>query len=223
MHLLLVEDDAELSASLCAALRRSGHAVDTASSGEEALSALETQQHDLIILDLGLPKLDGLEVLRRIRGRQDVTPVLVLTARDAVQSRVQALDAGADDYLLKPFDVRELEARMRAITRRAVAGSATDVRAGRLTLVAAERCICVDDKRLDLSPREFGLLELLIESRNRVVSKSQIQSRLCEWDQELTDGAIEVHIHRVRRKLANSGANIRTVRGFGYLLEVVDE
>ena len=222
MRLLVVEDDIEIADGLTGALRRSGHAVDCVHRGGEALVAADMQEYDLVVLDLGLPDQDGLSVLRTLRARKNHTPVLVLTARDGLRARVQGLDLGADDYVLKPFEYSELEARIRAITRRTVSGTGADVRVGELRLKAAERRMCLGDAPMELSPREFGVLEILLLRRGRVVSKSQIQSHLCDWSDELTDSAIELYVHRVRRKLEGGGVEIRTVRGFGYLLQAVD-
>jgi len=219
VRLLVVEDDLEIAHGLVTALRRSGHAVDVAHRCADALAALGTQTYELVVLDLGLPDEDGLTVLRTVRARNQALPVLILTARDALPARVRGLDLGADDYMLKPFDYSELEARIRAITRRAMAGRAGDVRVGRLTLKSAERGVFVDDALLELSPREFGVLEVLLLRNGRVVSKAQIQAHLCDWSAELTDSAIELYVHRVRRKLESAGVEIRTVRGFGYLLQ----
>jgi two-component system OmpR family response regulator len=223
MRLLVVEDDQALAEGLTGALRRRGHVVDCTRQGRDALTALASQEFDLVVLDLGLPDVDGLSLLRDLRDRRNATPILILTARDGVRTRVQGLNSGADDFLLKPFDFDELEARIRAITRRTVAGSAADLHLGRITVQGAERRISVDEAPLDLSPREFALLELLIHRHGRVVSKQQIQSCLCEWHEDLSDGAIEVHVHRLRRKLEGTSAGIRTLRGFGYMLELRDD
>lgn len=219
MRLLLVEDDPQISEGLAHALRRSGHAVDHCVSGTEADTALSTRDFDLVILDIGLPGLDGFTVLRRLRGGGKHTPTIILTARDDLEDRVRGLDLGADDYLIKPFALAELEARIRAVTRRSLAASGTDISVGPLSLKLAERRFYLDGLPLELSPREFGVLEVLQLRHGRVVSKAQIQDHLCEWSEELTDSAIEIYIHRVRRKLERGGIEIRTVRGFGYLLQ----
>ena len=223
MRLLVVEDDVQIADGLTGALRRSGHAVDCVHRGADALLAVETQSYDLVVLDLGLPDQDGLTVLKTLRARKNQTPVLILTARDVLHTRVQGLDLGADDYLLKPFDYAELDARIRAIIRRTVAATGGEVHVGGLCLKAAERRICASEIALDLSPREFGVLEVLLLRHGRVVSKSQIQSHLCDWDDELTESAIELYVHRVRRKIEDAGVEIRTVRGFGYLLQVIND
>lgn len=219
MRLLVVEDDAQIADGLVRALRRNGHVVDSVDRGKSADSVLATQDFDLVILDLGLPDIDGTEVLRRLRGRKQQTPVLVLTARDEVPDRVRGLDLGADDYVIKPFEMPELEARIRAIARRAIAGAGGDLVAGKLRLKAAQKAILIGEAPVEFSPREYALLEILLLRRGRVVSKAQIQEHLCEWDGELTESAIELYVHRVRRKLEYAEVNIRTVRGFGYLLE----
>ncbi len=219
VRLLIVEDDVEIAEGLVSALRRSGHAVDCVARGADALSALETEQYALVVLDLGLPDVDGLDVLKALRARPSHTPVLILTARDSLRSRVGGLDVGADDYVLKPFDYEELEARIRAVTRRTMSGSGADVQLGNLTLKSAERRFYVNDTPVELSPREFGVLEILLLRHDHVVSKSQVESHVCDWSEELTEGAIELYIHRVRRKIEGAAVEIRTVRGFGYLLQ----
>ncbi|MDR3416363.1 MAG: response regulator [Nevskia sp.] len=223
MRLLLIEDDTQIAASLARALRHAGDAVDVCGNARDAEEALRAIDYALVILDLGLPDQDGGTLLRSLRTRDDHTPVLVLTARDELDERVRLLDLGADDYLVKPFELAELQARIRAITRRAIARSGGDIGAGRLRLDLAQRCAYCGDAPLDLSPRELKLLELLLLRRDRVVSKTQIQEQLCDWGQELTDGAVELYIHRLRRKLDASGVEVRTVRGFGYLLQLAAE
>jgi len=219
VRLLVVEDDPQIADGLSRALRRNGHVVDVLDRGLSADITLGTQDFDVVILDLGLPDMDGIDVLRRLRGREKRTPVLVLTARDELADRVRGLDLGADDYMVKPFEMDELEARIRAIARRAHAGSGGDLVAGKLCMKLAQRRILVDDAPVEFSPREFAVLEILLLRRGRVVSKAQLQEQLCAWDSALTDGAIELYVHRVRRKLEFSDVTIRTVRGFGYLLE----
>jgi two-component system OmpR family response regulator len=219
MRVLIVEDDPTLADGLIRSLTQSGHAIDSASNGEQANLMLQESIYDLAILDLGLPKLDGLEVLRRLRGRGGRTPVLILTARDAVESRVQGLDAGADDYLTKPFDLVELEARIRALIRRGQLGSNAALSCGKLSFdTAGHRALC-DGEAIELSARELGVLEVLMLRQGKVVNKEQIMEALCNWDADIGDNAIEVYIHRLRKKLDFSGARIRTIRGLGYLLE----
>lgn len=219
MRILIVEDDPALADGLISSLGQSGYAVDCATNGEMANAMLQDSVYDLAILDLGLPKLDGTEVLRRLRLRGGKTPILVLTARDAVEDRVLGLDLGADDYMTKPFSLIELEARVRALIRRGQLGSNTALVCGSLMLdPSARRAYCAGDA-LDLSAREIGVLEVLMLRHRKVVSKEQIMEALCKWDEDLGGNAIEVYIHRLRKKLETSGARIRTIRGLGYLLE----
>ena len=180
---------------------------------------LKEAVYDLAILDLGLPKLDGTEVLRRLRQRGGRTPVLILTARDAVEDRVQGLDLGADDYLTKPFNLVELEARVRALIRRGQLGSNAALNCGQLVFDPSGRRAACGDVPLELSSRELGVLEVLMLRQGKVVNKEQIMEALCNWDEDLGDNAIEVYIHRLRKKLESSGTHIRTIRGLGYLLE----
>jgi len=219
MRILVIEDDPQIADGLSKALQRHGHIVDTLDRGLSADVTLASQDFDVVILDLGLPDMDGIDVLRRLRARQKRTPVLILTARDELQDRVRGLDLGADDYMVKPFEMDELEARIRAIARRAHAGSGGDLVAGKLKMKLAQRRILIEDMPIDFSPREFAVLEILMLRRGRVVSKAQMQEQLCAWDSALTDGAIELYVHRVRKKLEFSDVSIRTVRGFGYMLE----
>jgi two-component system OmpR family response regulator len=219
MRILFVEDDAALADALTRALRKSGHAVDCLASGTAADSAVTTQNYDVVVLDLGLPDLDGLDVLRRLRAARKHVPVLILTARDAVPDRVRGLDLGADDYLVKPVELPELEARMRAVVRRARGAADDNVRVGRLELDTGGQRVMLGGKALELSSREFRVLELLLTQSGRVISKEALVQRLYEWDREVRKNAIEIYVHRVRRKLQHAEVNIRTVRGLGYLLE----
>ena len=219
MRILLVEDDALLADGLTHTLRQSGYAVDCLASGARADHALLMQEYDLVILDLSLPDLDGFEVLDRLRKRKEPTPVLSLTARDTLEERVQGLDKGADDYLTKPFDLPEFEARVRALIRRSQGGFSSVIAVGELTLNTRNRSILLGDDPLDLTAREYSLLETLLLRVGRVVSKEQIVQSLCEWNEEIGNNAIEVYIHRLRKKLEPAGLQIRTVRGLGYLLE----
>lgn len=219
MRILIVEDDPTLADGLTRSLVQSGYAVDCATNGERANTMLQDGVYDLAILDLGLPKLDGTEVLRRLRQRGGKTPILVLTARDAIEDRVHGLDLGADDYMTKPFNLVELEARIRALIRRGQIGSNTTLACGNLVFDPAARRVFNGDETLDLSAREIGVLEVLMLRQNKVVNKEQIMEALCNWDTDLGSNAIEVYIHRLRKKLETSGASIRTIRGLGYLLE----
>ncbi len=219
MRVLIVEDDPVLADGLTRSLREADYAVDCVSDGGEADHVLATQNYDLVILDLGLPKLDGFEVLRRLRRRGAMVPVLMLTARDALQDRVKGLDLGADDYLTKPFDLPELEARVRALVRRGQAGGSAALTHGELVLDVAGRRATLHGAPLDLSARELGVLEVLMMRSGRVVGKEQLAEQLYGWDEEVGANAIEVYVHRLRRKLEPAGVSIRTIRGLGYLLE----
>ncbi len=219
MRILIVEDDPALANGLTRSLEQSGYAVDCATNGEQANTMLKEAVYDLTILDLGLPKLEGTEVLKRLRQRGGRTPVLILTARDAVEDRVQGLDLGADDYMTKPFNLIELEARVRALIRRGQFGSNALLSCGSLTFDPAGHRASSGEIPLELSSRELGVLEVLMLRQGKVVNKEQIMEALCNWDEDLGDNAIEVYIHRLRKKIEASGARIRTIRGLGYLLE----
>ena len=219
MRILIAEDDSILADGLSRSLRHNGYAVDAVRDGMAADLALAAQAFDLLILDLGLPQLAGLEVLRRLRARNAQLPVLILTAADSIEQRVKGLDLGADDYMAKPFALSELEARVRALTRRGAAGGASLIRHGRLVFDQAGRVTSVDDQPLDLSAREIGLLEILLMRSGRMVSKNQLVDHLCEWGDEVSTNAIEVYVHRLRKKLEPTGVRIMTVRGLGYCLE----
>jgi len=222
MRILVAEDDVILADGVIRALRQSGFAVDWVQNGQEAAAALETDQFDLLILDLGLPKKSGLEVLKHLRGRDSRLPVLILTALDGVNDRVRGLDAGADDYLAKPFQLAELEARVRALTRRGMAGSPTLVKHGALSYDQVGRVAQLNGELLELSAREVSLLEVFLARAGRLVSKDQLVSHLCEWGEEVSANAIEVYVHRLRKKLEPGGVRIVTVRGLGYSLEKHD-
>ena len=215
MRILIAEDDPVLADGLSRSLRSAGYAVDTVADGESADSALTAQGYDLLILDLGMPRLAGLDVLRRLRGRGSALPVLILTAADSVEQRVRGLDLGADDYMVKPFALSELEARVRALTRRAAGSPQNLLRHGPLTLDRAGRIAAIEQTPLDLSAREIGLLEILLQRAGRLVSKEQLVDHLCEWGEEVSNNAIEVYVHRLRRKLEPGGVRIATVRGLG--------
>ncbi|WP_338845134.1 response regulator transcription factor [Massilia sp. W12] len=218
MRILLAEDDSVLADGLTRALRHSGHATDCVTDGAQADLALSTGEFDLLILDLGLPKMSGQEVLRRLRARNSRLPVLILTAADSVEQRVQGLDLGADDYMAKPFALSELEARVRALSRRGGGGPVL-LRHGRLSWDKVSRQACIDDIPLELSARELGVLEILLQRSPRLVSKEQLVEHLCSWDEEVSHNAIEVYVHRLRKKLEAGGLRIATVRGLGYCLE----
>lgn len=218
MRILIAEDDTILADGLTRALRQSGYAVDWVKTGAEANQVLTGKVHDLVILDLGLPQMDGFEVLRRLRARDSGIPVLILTARDAVEDRVNGLDLGADDYLTKPFDLPELEARVRALIRRGQNASSSTIIHGTLQYDAAGRRVLIDNQPVDLSARELSVLETLLLRAGRVVSKEQLVEHLYDWGEEVSSNAIEVYVHRLRKKLDPS-ITIRTIRGLGYLLE----
>jgi two-component system OmpR family response regulator len=223
VRILVVEDDAVLAAALTRALNQSAYAVDLAGDGEEANRALATTTYDLVVLDLALPKVDGLTVLRRLRDRRSQVPVLILTARDTLEDRVTGLDSGADDYLTKPFDLPEFEARVRALIRRGHNAPGTVLAHGRLRFDVAARRLFHDDQPVEMSARELALTELLLARQGRVVSKEQIIDHLFGFGDDVGSNAIEVYVHRVRRKLEPFGVEIRTVRGMGYLLDKRDE
>jgi two-component system, OmpR family, response regulator len=218
MRLLIAEDDPILADGLLHSLRRAGYAVDCVADGVAADAALAADTFDLLILDLGLPRMPGLDVLKRLRARRFTLPVLILTARDSTDDRVKGLDLGADDYLSKPFDLAELEARVRALTRRAGHGGRALVELGDLTFDTVGRVARLRGEPLELSARELSLFELLLARAGRMVSKQQIVDHLCQWGEEVSANAIEVYVHRLRRKLEPGGVYITTLRGLGYCL-----
>ena len=216
MRLLLVEDDAMIGASVQLGLRQDGFAVDWVHDGEAAELALASERYDLVLLDLGLPRKSGLDVLAALRKRGEAVPVLVLTARDAVADRVKGLDTGADDYLVKPFDLDELSARVRALLRRQAGRAEPLIRHGELTLNPASHEATLRGAELSLTAREFALLEALLERPGAILSKTQLEERLYGWNEEVESNTVEVYVHSLRRKL---GAEfIRTVRGVGYMV-----
>ena len=218
MRILIAEDDAELAEGLAHSLRSAGHAVDWVGDGSAADSALRATPFDLLILDLALPEMDGFEVLRRLRARQGKTMVLILSAEDEIDARIRGLDLGADDYLTKPFALGELEARLRALARRAGA-SEVPARCAGLLLDRAGQRILEGGRSLDLTRAEYMVLAALIERAGKVVPKAKLFDQLYDWETETGLSAIEVFVSRIRRKIDKSGARIRTVRGLGYLLE----
>lgn len=219
MRILLVEDDRMLSEAITRALTQSAHVVDASYNGEEADRALATYEYGLVLLDIGLPKIDGFEVLKRLRGRRNRVPVLVLTVRESIDDRISGLDLGADDYLAKPFHLSELEARVRALIRRAHSNASSVLLNGRLRLDTAGRRLFCDDQPVDLSARELAVIELLLLKEGKVVTKQQIVDHLYGWEDASNSNAIEVFVYRLRKKLEASGTDIRTVRGMGYLIE----
>jgi len=216
MRLLLVEDDEMIGAAAREGLRQEGHAVDWVRDGTQAEAAAANGVYDLMLLDLGLPRRDGLTVLRTLRAKGNDVPVLVITARDAVADRIAGLDAGADDYLVKPFDLDELAARVRAVLRRRAGRSSALLRVGELEIDAAERRVRWKGREVQLSAREYALLDALADRPGAFLSRAQLEERLYGWDEEVASNAVEVHIHALRRKLDPS--LIRNVRGLGYSL-----
>jgi DNA-binding response OmpR family regulator len=216
MRILVVEDDPLLGDGIKTGLAQAGFAVDWVQDGMAARLALETGSHDAVVLDLGLPRLDGLDLLRRMRAAGNKTPVVIVTARDAVGDRVRGLDGGADDYVVKPFDLHELAARLRALIRRSAGEAAPLLRVGGIELDPAARRAAFKGKPVDLPAREFALLHALMLGAGRVLTREQLSERLYAWGEEVESNAIDVHIHHLRRKLAPE--LIRTVRGVGYLM-----
>lgn len=219
MKILLVEDDTLLADGLARSLRQSGYLVEIAGDGRTADRWLEAESFDLTILDLGLPGLDGSEVLQRLRSRKQRMPVLVMSARDAVEERVRLLDLGADDYIVKPVALVELEARARALIRRGQAAPEPTIALGRLTLDTVGKRAWLDGAALDLTAREWAALEFLALRVNRIVNKDQIMQSLYGWEEDITPNAVEKFVSRLRSKLEPAGIVIRTVRGLGYYLE----
>jgi two-component system OmpR family response regulator len=219
MRVLVAEDDRTLADGLCRALRANGNAVDHVEDGQSADTALAAQKYDLVILDLGLPRLAGLDVLKRLRSRGSSTPVLILTAADSVEQRVRGLDLGADDFMAKPFALTELEARIRALVRRGMGAASSTLKLGSLSYDQVGRQAWVADQQVELSARELALLEILLQRNSRLVSKEQIVEHLCGWGEEVSHNAIEVYVHRLRKKLEGGNVRIATVRGLGYSLQ----
>lgn len=219
MRVLIVEDDVVLADGLERYLRQAGYSTDLVADGAHADAVLTKSQYDLVILDIGLPRLDGFAVLRRLRGRGSRTHVLVLTARDAVEDRVHGLNLGADDYLVKPFSLVELEARLRAIARRHAQKPDTELVYGQLTLNVEGRRASIAGSPLRLTARELQLLEFLVLRAGKIVGKDQIVHALSTKDEEMSHSAVEVHISHIRQKLGPAGVRIRAIRGLGYYLE----
>ena len=222
MRILVAEDDAALGEALQAALQ-SGYAVDRVDNGRSAEQALKDAVFDLLILDLGLPQLDGFDVLRRLRKHNSTLPVLILSAREAAQEKVLALDLGADDYLSKPFSINELQARVRALLRRRLDGKNPLISYGALCFDTVERVARIEEDVLPLSAHELGVLETLVRHFGRIVSKEQLVEQLYSYDKEVSHNAIEVYIHRVRKKITRSGVTVRTVYARGYRLDYARE
>ncbi len=216
MRVLLVEDDAMIAQGLQAALRQAGYAVDWMRDGKSATLALQPAVFDLILLDLGLPDRDGLEVLRELRRRGDATPVIILTARDEIQDRVIGLNAGADDYIVKPFDLDEVTARMRSVLRRVAGRGDSSIQHGDLRLDPLTRTVQRGGVPVSVSAHEFAVLEALLQRPGAVLSRTQLEDRLYGWDEPIGSNAVEVYIHGLRRKLGSDA--IRTLRGVGYFI-----
>ncbi|HEY8230244.1 MAG TPA: response regulator transcription factor [Rhodanobacteraceae bacterium] len=223
MRMLVVEDDAAIASAVCASLERAGHAVDHLANGTAAIAALQEHAFALVVLDLGLPGEEGGQVLRRLRAAHDGVPVLVITAREDVDLRVRTLDLGADDYLVKPFSLAEFDARVRALLRRQSNQGVPILQLGQLSIDLAGRRVMIGDQPLDLTAREFALLEVLASRHNRVTSREHVIEALCTWNDALTDNGLDIAVHRLRRKLEDTGVRLRTVRGLGYLLEADDD
>ena len=220
MKILLAEDDTFLADGLSMVLKDSGYAVDVETDGANVPIAVETMPYDLLILDLGLPNLDGLDVLKRIRSKGETIPVLILTARDAVQDRVTGLDLGANDYLTKPFELPELEARIRALIRKDSWSNKMEIRFGSLTFNTVDRVATIDGRTIDLTARELAVLEILLQKLGTSVDKQRITSLISSWDHEVTENAVGIVIHRLRKKLEEASITIRTSRGLGCRLEI---
>lgn len=222
MNILLIEDDDVLSDGLMHTLSKSGYSVTIAATATYAEHLLLAQDFDLAVLDLGLPDMDGLVFLRKIRRRKIPLPVLILTARDGINDRIQGIEQGADDYMTKPFDPKELEARIHALIRRCYGGFQNDIMLGRLSLNTRDHQILADGEPILLMPREYAVLEILFIHVGKVVGKDRIAQRLATEGDALADNAIEVYIHRLRKRIEPYGVVIRTVRGLGYMIETTD-
>jgi two-component system, OmpR family, response regulator TctD len=216
MRILLVEDTEDVGEAIVARFERIGHTVDWEKDGAMADEVLEVQAYDLLILDVNLPALDGFSILKRLRQRKSKTPVLVLTARSQVDDRVDALDLGADDYLVKPFDYRELEARARALLRRSAGESTNQLVCGQVTIDRGSRAVAINGTPIDLTRRELTLLEILAARPGRIFGKDELVDQLFGFDDEPSSNAVEQYVARLRKKLAGSGTEIRTLRGLGY-------
>ncbi len=217
MRILIVEDDTLLGDGIRAGLSQNGYAADWVEDGEAAQTAMLTNDYEAVILDLGLPKVPGLEVLKKMRAQGNDTPVIILTAMDGVDERVNGLDSGADDYLTKPFDLEELTARLRALLRRRGGRSTPVITHGELIVDPASHSVTLSEKIIDISPREFTILQLLLENHGKVMSRSRLEEGLYAWNDEVESNTVEVHIHHLRKKL---GAElIRTIRGVGYIID----
>ncbi|MDC0088501.1 response regulator [Porticoccaceae bacterium] len=214
MQILVIEDDQALAAGLCTALRRKSYAVNVVSSGKDALHVIRTETPDIAILDLGLPDMDGIEVLKQARRERPALQILVLTARSHINEKIIGLDSGADDYLAKPFEMSELLARLRVLERRLGSAKTTEISVGEVKLNTAINSVLLRENELELSRREFMLLRSLMENVGRVQTRNTLETRLYSWGEEVASNALEVHIHNLRKKLGTDF--IKTVRGVGY-------
>lgn len=222
MRILVVEDNTELAQWLVRTLRKEQYTVDCIDNGADADFALRSEKYNLVILDLALPKLDGKEVLRRLRARQDPTPVLVLTANNTIQSRVSELDQGADDYMAKPFEIEELEARIRMLLRRSSGQASPLIACGDLSYNTNTREFLISQQPLALTPRERAVLDILVRNAGTTVTKQALAQSLFSLDEDVSTDAIEIYVYRLRKKLEHSSAKIMTLRGLGYLLRQAD-
>lgn len=220
MRIAVVEDNIMLAQGLADALRDDGHALDLLHHGSEAMPFLRQEQLDLIILDINLPGVSGLEILGRLRAAGSTVPVLMLTARSEQSEKVEGLDAGADDYLTKPFDLGELKARVRALMRRGQPRITDQVSLGNLVFDANARRVSVAGQAIEITRRELALLELLVRRQNQVVSKQQLLDHLCGASSDMNEGAVELYIHRLRKRLVDAEVEIKTLRGLGYCLQL---
>lgn len=214
MQILLVEDDQSLAAGLCKALRNEGFVTNHVAAGKAALHAVSVEPPDIVVLDLGLPDMDGLDVLKSIRSSGSVIPILILTARSSIDARVSGLDGGADDYLPKPFETPELIARLRVIERRLSTTRESKIEVGDVTLDTITRQVCFKGEPVELARREYTVLKSLIENCGKVQTREQLESRLYAWGEEVSSNAIEVHVHHLRKKFGSDF--IKTIRGVGY-------
>jgi DNA-binding response OmpR family regulator len=217
MSILLVEDNADLAANLVAALRKEKFTVNHVANGKDALHVISTEPPDIVILDLGLPDMDGLDVLKQLRVRQPDLPVLLLTARSSVSDKVAGLDGGADDYLAKPFEILELLARLRVLSRRNGTANSQVIVVGTVSLDAVTQQVCVEDQIIDLSRREYMLLKALMENAGRIQTRDQLDRKLYGWGEEVASNAVEVHVHHLRKKLGSGF--IQTIHGVGYTVD----
>ena len=216
MRILIVEDDQLLAQGLLKTLRHEGYTADHCGNGRSALIAIDMADSDLVILDLGLPDMDGIDILKHIRKRQAMLPVLVLTARDSTDDKIKGLDLGADDYLVKPFEVSELLARLRVMTRRNGQFASSQLVIGDVALNLAANTVTVGEGQLELPRKEYMVLKALMENPGRIQSREQLETKLYQWGEEVSSNAVEVHIHHLRKKLPESF--IKTVRGIGYIV-----